>query len=135
VGSSQYLELRRFCLIFCSCSSLVFSSLTGLGMNPTSQPSFTRRPIHQSLLYFCTEHTDRQTSQYHPIIHTPVFSSLAQSPCCCCQGNHRRHLSLLIDTSIRYIYIEPDVHTITEQYPAVFVKLNGMGTNSSSETI
>lgn len=22
-------------------------------MKPTSQPSFTRRPIHQSLLYFC----------------------------------------------------------------------------------
>lgn len=23
-------------------------------MKPTSQPSFTRRPIHQSLLYFCS---------------------------------------------------------------------------------
>lgn len=48
-----HLELRRFCLIFCSCSSRMFSSLTGLGMKPTSQPSFTSRPIHQSLLYFC----------------------------------------------------------------------------------
>ncbi|MEQ2218355.1 hypothetical protein XENOCAPTIV_002019, partial [Xenoophorus captivus] len=50
----RYLELSRFCLIRCSCSRRVFSSLTGLGMKPTSQPSFTRRPIHQSLLYFCT---------------------------------------------------------------------------------
>lgn len=48
----RYLELSRFCLILCSCSIRVFSSLTGLGMKPTSQPSFTRRPIHQSLLYF-----------------------------------------------------------------------------------
>ena len=47
-----YLELSRFCLILCSCSRRVFSSLTGLGMKPTSQPSFTSRPIHQSLLYF-----------------------------------------------------------------------------------
>ena len=50
-----YLELSRFCLILCSCSRRVFSSLTGLGMKPTSQPSFTRRPIHQSLLYFCIQ--------------------------------------------------------------------------------
>lgn len=49
-----HLELRRLCLIFCSCSSRMFSSLTGLGMKPTSQPSFTSRPIHQSLLYFCS---------------------------------------------------------------------------------
>lgn len=48
----SYLELRRCCLIFCSCCTLMFSSLTGLGMKPTSHPSLTRRPIHQSLLYF-----------------------------------------------------------------------------------
>lgn len=38
--------------LFCSCWSRMFSSLRGLGMNPISQPSFTRRPIHQSLLNF-----------------------------------------------------------------------------------
>lgn len=39
--------------LFCSCWSRMFSSFRGLGMKPMSQPSFTRRPIHQSLLYFC----------------------------------------------------------------------------------
>lgn len=39
--------------LFCSCWSRMFSSFRGLGMNPISQPSFTRRPIHQSLLNFC----------------------------------------------------------------------------------
>lgn len=39
--------------LFCSCCSRMFSSFRGLGMNPISQPSFTRRPIHQSLLNFC----------------------------------------------------------------------------------
>ena len=34
------------------CCSLRFSSLAGLGMNPTSHPSLTTRPIHQSLLNF-----------------------------------------------------------------------------------
>lgn len=38
---------------FCSCFILMASSLTGLGMNVMSAPSFTSRPIHQSLLYFC----------------------------------------------------------------------------------
>lgn len=38
---------------FCSCLILMVSSLTGLGMNVMSAPSFTSRPIHQSLLYFC----------------------------------------------------------------------------------
>ena len=33
----------------------MFSIFTGLGMKPISQPSFTRRPIHQSLLNFCAE--------------------------------------------------------------------------------
>lgn len=46
---------------FCSCFILMASSLTGLGMKVMSAPSFTRRPIHQSLLYFWatdkTEHT------------------------------------------------------------------------------
>ncbi len=50
-----YLELRRFCLILCSCNWRVLSSFTGLGINPTSHPSFTKRPIHQSLLYFCKQ--------------------------------------------------------------------------------
>lgn len=31
------------------------SSLTGLGMKVMSAPSFTSRPIHQSLLYFCVK--------------------------------------------------------------------------------
>lgn len=39
--------------LFCSCWSRMFSSFRGLGMKPMSQPSFTRRPIHQSLLNFC----------------------------------------------------------------------------------
>lgn len=59
VGSApppaRYLELRRFWRSFCSCSRRRLSSLTGLGMKPTSQPSFTSRPIHQSLLYFCKQ--------------------------------------------------------------------------------
>lgn len=38
--------------LFCSCWSRMFSSFSGLGMKPMSQPSFTRRPIHQSLLNF-----------------------------------------------------------------------------------
>lgn len=38
--------------LFCSCWSRMFSSFNGLGMKPISQPSFTRRPIHQSLLNF-----------------------------------------------------------------------------------
>lgn len=36
----------------CDCCSLKFSNFTGDGMNPTSHPSLTNRPIHQSLLYF-----------------------------------------------------------------------------------
>lgn len=39
---------------FCSCFILIASSFTGLGMKVMSAPSFTSRPIHQSLLYFCT---------------------------------------------------------------------------------
>lgn len=31
---------------------LMWSNLTGLGINPTSQPSLTNRPIHQLLSYF-----------------------------------------------------------------------------------
>lgn len=41
--------------LFCSCWSRIFSSFRGLGMNPISQPSFTNRPIHQSLLNFCAK--------------------------------------------------------------------------------
>lgn len=72
-----YLELSRFCLILCSCSRRVFSSLTGLGMKPTSQPSFTRRPIHQSLLYFWIHNRTSQTSAHQ---HTPAFSCSYTSP-------------------------------------------------------
>lgn len=36
----------------CACCKRKFSSLIGDGINPISQPSLTRRPIHQSLLYF-----------------------------------------------------------------------------------
>lgn len=32
-------------------------------MKPTSQPSFTSRPIHQSLLYFCTREWTQKTPQ------------------------------------------------------------------------
>lgn len=39
-------------LAFCSCLSLMASRRWGLGMKAMSPPSFTRRPIHQSLLYF-----------------------------------------------------------------------------------
>lgn len=53
LAPAKHLELRRFWRSFCSCSRRRLSSLTGLGMKPTSQPSFTSRPIHQSLLYFC----------------------------------------------------------------------------------
>lgn len=34
-------------------------------MKPTSQPSFTSRPIHQSLLYFCEQETKRETGGKH----------------------------------------------------------------------
>lgn len=53
--------VRRLCFsvtypwtrpLFCSCCSRMFSSFRGLGMKPISQPSFTNRPIHQSLLNF-----------------------------------------------------------------------------------
>lgn len=114
MGSSQYLELRRFCLIFCSCSSRVFSSLTGLGMNPTSQPSFTRRPIHQSLLYFCTEYTDRQTRKRYPIIHTPVFSSLARRAPAVVAKATAAAIVACLSTHQSDINIEPDVYIITE---------------------
>lgn len=57
----RHLELRRFWRRVCSCSRRRLSSLTGLGMKPTSQPSFTSRPIHQSLLYFCEQETNRET--------------------------------------------------------------------------
>lgn len=43
---------RPFDLPVCACCRRRFSSLMGDGMNPISQPSLTRRPIHQSLLYF-----------------------------------------------------------------------------------
>lgn len=56
-----YLELKRFCLLLCSCNCRVLSSFTGLGMKPTSHPSFTKRPIHQLLLYFCNTHTNTHT--------------------------------------------------------------------------
>lgn len=60
--AGRHLELRRFWRRVCSCSRRRLSSLTGLGMKPTSQPSFTSRPIHQSLLYFCEQETQRETA-------------------------------------------------------------------------
>ena len=42
------------CACFCSCLILMASSFTGLGMKVMSAPSFTSRPIHQSLLNFYT---------------------------------------------------------------------------------
>ena len=40
----------------CVCCIRRLSNLAGLGMKPTSAPSFTSRPIHQSALNFCTAH-------------------------------------------------------------------------------
>lgn len=57
-------EVSQSCVIsdlaaaFCSCFILMASSLTGLGMKVMSAPSFTSRPIHQSLLYFCVRVKD-----------------------------------------------------------------------------
>ena len=39
-------------LAACVCCTRSVSSLTGDGMNPTSQPSLTSRPIHHRLSYF-----------------------------------------------------------------------------------
>lgn len=36
----------------CACCRRKFSNFIGDGINPISQPSLTKRPIHQSLLYF-----------------------------------------------------------------------------------
>lgn len=47
----------------------MFSIFTGLGMKPISQPSFTRRPIHQSLLNFCT-HGESVMNAAHIFSHT-----------------------------------------------------------------
>lgn len=44
-GGAAQLHSKLTCIRMCS-------SLTGLGMNPTSQPSLTNRPIHQLLSYF-----------------------------------------------------------------------------------
>lgn len=64
MGSSIHTNVQQQCTawsytaypwtrpLFCSCWSLMFSSLRGLGMKPISHPSFTNRPIHQSLLNF-----------------------------------------------------------------------------------
>ena len=43
--------------------SFIFSNLAGLGIKPTSAPSLTSLPIHQSLLYFCGEH--KHTSAFY----------------------------------------------------------------------
>lgn len=64
-----YLEWNLPCLALCSWRIRVFSSFTGLGMKPISQPSFTRRPIHQSLLNFYTEQVKTVISS---ILLTPV---------------------------------------------------------------
>lgn len=62
---------------FCSCFILMASSLTGLGMNVMSAPSFTSRPIHQSLLYFCTMTTR------HNFYHLEVLLRM------CCWHGHK----------------------------------------------
>ena len=54
-GAAPYPWMRP---LFCSCCSRMFSSFRGLGMKPISQPSFTSRPIHQSLLNFCRREED-----------------------------------------------------------------------------
>ena len=48
------------CLALCSWRRRELSILTGLGMKPISQPSFTSRPIHQSLLNFYTGSRDKR---------------------------------------------------------------------------
>lgn len=54
-------------LCFCSCLSLIASSRRGLGMKVMSAPSFTSRPIHQSLLYFC------EVQYNSPVSNKPVW--------------------------------------------------------------
>lgn len=58
-GKTESCVTSDLAAAFCSCFILMASSLTGLGMKVMSAPSFTSRPIHQSLLYFCA--TARQT--------------------------------------------------------------------------
>ena len=87
---ARHLELRRFWRSFCSCSRRRLSSLTGLGMKPTSQPSFTSRPIHQSLLYFCKQ--QRQVGWGRPrrrLEVKPAASSRGYhpQPCLLCPGD------------------------------------------------
>lgn len=43
-------------------------------MKPTSQPSFTRRPIHQSLLYFCGSEAEPAQEPRTPRARSPVFT-------------------------------------------------------------
>lgn len=52
-GKNESCVTSDLAAAFCSCFILMASSLTGLGMKVMSAPSFTSRPIHQSLLYFC----------------------------------------------------------------------------------
>ena len=47
------------------CCILILSSLEGDGIKPTSQPSFTSLPIHQSLLYFCSGHSNNNIVKIH----------------------------------------------------------------------
>lgn len=42
----------NFGVLVWTCCKRKFSNLTGDGMKPISQPSFTSRPIHQLLSYF-----------------------------------------------------------------------------------
>lgn len=61
--------------LFCSCWSRMFSSLRGLGMKPISQPSFTSRPIHQSLLNFCGKKEKKKNSTRTKIGHCKGIKS------------------------------------------------------------
>ena len=72
-GVEVYLEWNLPCLALCSWRIRVFSIFTGLGMKPISQPSFTRRPIHQSLLNFYTEQWGAVMSLIHLLLNISML--------------------------------------------------------------
>ncbi len=59
----RFVYLASALAAFLACTSLlirIVSRFTGLGIKPTSPPSFTGRPIHQSLLNFCKQQQQKQ---------------------------------------------------------------------------
>lgn len=56
----------------------MFSSFRGLGMKPISQPSFTKRPIHQSLLNFWKH----QNTEKRPLNLSQTYSVSVATRCC-----------------------------------------------------